>query len=392
MKKAFNLLLALVAVIGIVSLFNVNVASAQYTKQTLIEQHTGAWCGWCVDGSYIMDEIIKQYPTKVMGIKVHNGDAMTLPEQAEIGSALGLTGFPTGNINRTAFNVGGTATIFLDRGAWKQAVEAVMNNPVEAGVEAFYSYDPTTRQIVATVNVEFVRAVTGEVRLNALVIEDKVVGSGSGYDQSNYLSGRAGYESNPYYSKPAKIVGYSHEKVVRSFMGGAWGQANSITGPTTVGKKYSYSFSFTLPAGQNPDNISVIGLAQKFSSSARDVLNCIKATKVTPQLQLTTTGDKVLVEASGSTGTISYDVKNISAAALTVTATLANSSRTPADWASVMEPAATEFTLAAGETKTITLKLTPGATKGIGDASVSFKEKGNAKAIAMTGDLMVVSS
>jgi hypothetical protein len=392
MKKAFNLLLALVAVMGIVSLFSVNEASAQYTKQTLIEQHTGAWCGWCVDGSYVMDEIIKQYPTKVMGIKVHNGDAMVVPEQGEIGSALGLTGFPTGNVNRTAFNVGGTNAIFLDRGAWKSAVEAVMNLPVEAGVEAYYSYDPATREVAAIVNVEFVKSVTGEVRLNAIVLEDKVTGTGNQYDQSNYLSGRAGYESNPYYSKPAKIVGYEHMKVVRSFMGGAWGQPNSITGATTAGKKYSYSFKYTLPAGYNPANISVIGVVQKFTTSARDVLNCIKATQATPQLQLTSAGENIQVKASGTTGSVSYSVKNITAGALTITATVNKTSRTPSDWTVAIEPAATEFTLAAGETKTIILKLTPGATKGLGDASVSFKDKNSAKGIAMSGDLSVLSS
>ncbi len=392
MKKAFNLLLALVAVIGFVSLIGVNEASAQYVKRTLIEQHTGAWCGWCVDGSYVMDEIIKKYPDKVIGIKVHNGDAMALPEQGEIGSALGLTGFPTGNINRTAFNVGGTPTVFLDRGSWLQATEAVMNNAVEAGLETFYSFDPATREVVAIVNVEFVRAVTGEVRLNALVIEDKVTGTGAGYDQHNYLSGMAGYETNPYYSKPSTITGYEHMKVVRSFMGGAWGQANSITGATTAGKKYSYSFKYTLPAGQNPDNISVIGVVEKYTTSARDVLNCIKATKVSPQLQLSTNGDKIQVKATTTTGSITCDVKNISGASVTITAAVNKSSRTPSDWTVEMEPAATEFVLAANETKTVTLKVTPGATKGMGDGLISFKDKNNANAIAMSADLMVVSS
>jgi hypothetical protein len=38
---------------------SVNLIAQQPVKRVLLEQYTGAWCGWCVDGSVVMDELIK---------------------------------------------------------------------------------------------------------------------------------------------------------------------------------------------------------------------------------------------------------------------------------------------------------------------------------------------
>ena len=86
-------------------------ADAQ-TKRVLLEQHTGAWCGWCVDGTFVMDQILELYGDQVIGVKIHGGgDAMQIPEQSEIGSVLGLTGFPSGTVDRKDF--GGSVGWFL---------------------------------------------------------------------------------------------------------------------------------------------------------------------------------------------------------------------------------------------------------------------------------------
>ena len=47
---------------------------AQPEKMVLFEQHTGAWCGWCVDGTHKLEQVMEAYPDKVIPVKIHSGD------------------------------------------------------------------------------------------------------------------------------------------------------------------------------------------------------------------------------------------------------------------------------------------------------------------------------
>src|SRR4030042_1139265 len=109
MKTLSTLLLAIAIVALVTSETNAQI------KNVLLEQNTGAWCVWCVDGTVVMDEILELYGDQVIGVKVHGGDAMEIPEQSIIGGALGLTGYPTGAVDRK--NFGGS--VFLSRSVWK---------------------------------------------------------------------------------------------------------------------------------------------------------------------------------------------------------------------------------------------------------------------------------
>jgi len=53
MNKLSTLLSAIVVVASITAGTNAQI------KNVLLEQHTGAWCGWCVDGTVVMDEILE---------------------------------------------------------------------------------------------------------------------------------------------------------------------------------------------------------------------------------------------------------------------------------------------------------------------------------------------
>lgn len=55
MKKLSTLFLA-IAMIAFIT-----VGTNAQVKNVLLEQHTGAWCGWCVDGTVKMDEILDLY-------------------------------------------------------------------------------------------------------------------------------------------------------------------------------------------------------------------------------------------------------------------------------------------------------------------------------------------
>jgi len=121
---------------------------------------------------------------------------MAIPETDVIGQALGLTGYPTGNVDKTVFNVGGTGKIMLDRGAWQSAATQKLTAPGIADIKLQWSYDQATNKITASITAKFDQAVSDEVRFNVYITEDDVTGSGQGWDQRNYYNATSGH---PYY-------------------------------------------------------------------------------------------------------------------------------------------------------------------------------------------------
>ncbi len=358
-------------------------------RVVLLEQHTGAWCGWCVDGSYRMELLLEKYPDQFIGVKFHNGDAMAIPEQNEIGSALGLTGFPTGSLNRVAFN--GTK-VFLDRAYWDAAAAELLKTDAPVAVSAKYFVDKAAGKIFVTVTANFEKDINDEVRLNAYVIEDSTSGTGSSWDQKNYYSGLKGQEDSPYYSQPNPIVGYQHRFTVRKLLGGSWGSILSA-GLVKSGKTATYSFSCSIDSKWNLDRISIVGLVQMGGNYTREILNSCRGEKVDnmASFECTTATTKTFVKALDQFGTISVTLKNPSTASKTFSWATEKSFRTPASWNVALDPSDAEFTLGAGESKTFTLKLTPSGTAGAGDANVLFFEKGKEDGYK-TGDYLTVYS
>ena len=111
-------------ILFIVCLGFTSALHAQTTKRVLLEQYTGAWCGWCVDGSVVMDELIKEFPDNVIGVKVHQGDAMEIPKVFDSIKSL-VPFYPSGSIDRVTFP--GEQTVGTSREKWKEYVLMQMN-------------------------------------------------------------------------------------------------------------------------------------------------------------------------------------------------------------------------------------------------------------------------
>jgi len=263
MKKPLPLLLA-VAVVAVMTAG----ANAQI-KNVLLEQHTGAWCGWCVDGTVVMDEILELYGDQVIGVKIHGGDDMKIPEQSVIGGALGLSGYPTGSVDRK--NFGGS--VFLNRGSWKSSCESQMQQKAKAEVDCFYTLDKDTRVVKIQVTANITESMDFPVRFNAYVVEDDVTGTGRGYDQSNYISNRPGYQDNPYYAQPSTIVGYHHMKVVRRMLGGAWGVAGDLPEAVQAGEFYTYEFESEIDEAWKIDDVYFVGMVQADAEDNKEIIN-----------------------------------------------------------------------------------------------------------------------
>ena len=366
-----------------------SLAGNAQVKRVLLEQYTGAWCGWCVDGTYIMDQLIEEYPDQVIGVKLHYGDSMQIETYSEISAVLGIHAFPSGSIDRKSFG----GKVPQSRSNWKSYCESQMAQPAKVEVNVTYNINTATRQLMVKVFANMLTTVYDPLKFNVIITEDSVSGEGKGWDQHNYLSHRSGYEGHPYYDQPSTIVGYQHMKVVRAYLGGAWGVQGSFERPAKQGKVYTHEFSYTLPDNWKIEHLHIIGLVAVDAPAVKEILNLAYGTESEASLLLTSTGESIGVADEGAPFSRKFTLKNISSSQKTFKITSSKSERTPEDW-SVTIPELTKntVTLEPDDTFDFTLNLEPGATIGIGDAEVTVEDTEDPDAFKGLGNITVYSA
>ena len=373
MKKPTTLLLA-VAVVAVMT-----AGANGQIKNVLLEQHTGAWCGWCVDGTVVMDEILELYGDQVIGVKIHDGDDMEIPEQSVIGGALGLSGYPTGSVDRK--NFGGS--VFLSRNAWMSSCESQMQQKAKAEVDCFYTLDKDTRIVKIQVTANITESMDFPVRFNAYVVEDDVTGTGRGYDQSNYISNRPGYQDNPYYTQPSTIVVYK-------MLGGAWGVAGDLPESVQAGEFYTYEFESEIDEAWKIDDVYFIGMLQADAEDNKEIINSAVAIEDGSLLNRIIDSNAPAVKAVPPVSDFNnvYTLENPTDEDQTYAVTVSTTGRTPADWSAEFKCGDIELTTAdindtvgqivvpANSTAELLLTLKIGTALGLGDAKIVLDLEG----------------
>ncbi|MCB9235131.1 MAG: Omp28-related outer membrane protein [Bacteroidia bacterium] len=248
----------------------INTLTLAPVKYSILTDHTGAWCGYCPDGAVKMDAILAARP-RVIGVAVHNSDQMAITDGETLNDTY-ISGYPTGTVDFYLFE--GENEVAISRTKWDAKCGERLGHLVPASVSITNStFDNTTRAISVTVQADFFGPAEGEFSLNALVIEDGVTGTGNGYDQTNYYDGTSGH---PFFGAGDPIVGYVHNHTLRQMLGGPWGQTGVVTGTIKTGDSFSHTFTWTLPANHNENNVKVVGMVQQVNTNDandRAVLN-----------------------------------------------------------------------------------------------------------------------
>ncbi len=271
MKKYFILAL----------LFIVAVDSFSAKKKLLLEEFTGAWCGWCPNGTYYQDSLTKAYPNDVIGIRHHTGDAMASPETQSLYNNMGPGGVPSSGFDRLYFDdpyEPGQKTYLLYTDTWFHYTDSLKNLEAKVDVNLSWNYDEITKTINGKINAEFLEDINYQTTFIVFVCEDSIVGTGSAYDQNNYISQNPDFVGHPYYFEPAVIKGYHHNRVVRQILGGIWGTKLVMPKSVKKGDKYSWTFSTVLNdlKGANPSNIKnvfLVGSVGIDEPAIADILN-----------------------------------------------------------------------------------------------------------------------
>jgi thiol-disulfide isomerase/thioredoxin len=263
-------------------------ASFGQTHRVLVEEFTGSWCGWCPRGALALKQMEEHYPGKAIGVAVHNGDPMAFPQADSITSGIGwpqearFPGYPDGWVTRVLNGGGGSVwysdpTDWIDTANWATGIvdQSVLENAKATIALSNVQFNPTTGMVTATLKAHFVQSMSGDLRFNVIVSEDKVSGpAGSTYDQHNYYYHRSGMQQSPYYNLGTGAAGngiianFVHNHVYRGSMAGIYGGGGIIPSSVTSGQDVTTTFSFRLPTSvQDPNNVKLVAIVNQYSAT-----------------------------------------------------------------------------------------------------------------------------
>ncbi|MCB0696075.1 MAG: Omp28-related outer membrane protein [Chitinophagaceae bacterium] len=263
-----------------------SVSTFAQTKKVIMEDFTGLKCGWCPEGTVILEGLYASQPAVCIPVAVHGGgfepstSPLKTPDGDLLVSDVNATSFPCGAIDRVKFS--GEAKVPVGRGSWVSYFnqQAATTAIVSIGF-ANKKYNATTKEYTADVNVEFSSLPTGKVRLQVYAIEDSIPATGV-LAQDNYSSNVQSGASplNPWF----------HNRTFRAMLAGSgainglkpndpnW-TGTQINGGNTivVNTKYTYQLKFTMNAAWNKDHVHLVAYVTNDNPLARSILNAEEA-------------------------------------------------------------------------------------------------------------------
>ena len=227
-----------------------------FTKKVLIEEFTGAWCGYCPDGAHRLENIIDSNDGNVIGVSLHNGDQMAVGHTDYLGSIYQNTGFPSGMVDRLSIN----DVVSINRGWWEGVAMDQLTKVASCGLAI--KSDVSGSKANIEVRVGFNAYMTGSYKLSVYLIEEKVSGEGYGYDQSNFYDTDP---NSPFYQLGNPIVGYEHNHTLRAILSEQSG--DSIDSSYIIsGGEFSSSYSVDI-SSYDDDNLSVVAFITLIGST-----------------------------------------------------------------------------------------------------------------------------
>ena len=234
MKKQLLMMLAMMMAMVSQAVGAINQSS--FVQVPVVEEFTGTWCGWCTIGYEGMESAKATFGDNAVLIAVHVGDVMEISDYNSVADR--ADGYPSSLINRSidAYPSPYYLNYYINQG---------LNNGATAEIKVAASWnDGTKTAIMIDTETRFSFSDNnGQYGIAFVLIEDGMTGTGSGWAQSNYLSGNSNYaESYPFwYNAPEKVTGvvFNHVAV------GAWdiekGAEGSVKSSFAAGEVLKYS-------------------------------------------------------------------------------------------------------------------------------------------------------
>lgn len=232
------------------------IDTLEHPRNVVLEEFTGIYCGFCPYGHQIAHSIDSANPGRVSIIGIHSSDTYSQPGSAahpdfrtqwglNLQSFSGLTGFPSGMVNRTIY--GGKKA--MSRFDWEAATDSIFelgNSEVNIGMRSLWN--ESTRTLSIDVELYYHEEQNLFNKLNLAITESNVIG---------YQGGSQGGAS------------YSHAHVLRDLISAV--EANSWSGvkvdDIVTGELQTFNFEYVVDAGWDIENCELVAFVTKFSNS-----------------------------------------------------------------------------------------------------------------------------
>ncbi|OYT12553.1 MAG: hypothetical protein B6I18_00170 [Bacteroidetes bacterium 4572_112] len=253
------------------------VSTTPENKNAVLEEFTGIHCTYCPDGHKVSNQIAAANVGDFFAINIHQGSYAT-PQAGEpdfrtpwgdaIAGQTGLTGYPSGTINRHAFSGSTTAQ---GRGDWAASTTTTIGQASYVNIAATASVNLQTRVVDILVEMYITDATTApaNLKLNVALLQNNLEGP------------QTGGSTNPDQMLPNG--NYNHMHMLRDLITGQWGEDIAITTGTAF---YSKTYSYTAPADINsiPVELSDLEIVVFLTETQQEIVTGNEAvlTFVTP--------------------------------------------------------------------------------------------------------------
>jgi hypothetical protein len=228
----------------------INLQVGAEPRRVLMEFATGTWCGYCPCGDSIIEHFILPVHPETVVLAYHGGgggDPFINFHGNEIIAITGYQGYPLAIFDRQSgqpmdydYSWPDTCNVRYIR-----SPNTVVNLSITSK-----NYNPSTREISATVNATALQNMSGTYAINFVITEDGLV-----YPQNYYAyCGIAGYHND-----------FVHNWVVRNMINGARGDTLN-TSAWNQNQTITKTISDTLSSSWVADNCKLIVFVYKINS------------------------------------------------------------------------------------------------------------------------------
>jgi thiol-disulfide isomerase/thioredoxin len=214
----------------------IQAVESTHTTKVMVEDYTGTWCQYCPRLAYALEQTVETN-ANVIPVAVHDDSDMPFPNVNALLSAFGITGFPSGRVNRT-----------ID---WNESIEqpiSLLENRQNMGLAINSSLSGNT--ITAEVKVHYDLKVIDENRIVVYLLENGLV-----YPQVNFYNSDP---SSPFYEQGNPIMDFVHDHTARTTFTNVFGDPIPVE-DTQTNSTYIANYSLAIPGSvQNSANLELV--------------------------------------------------------------------------------------------------------------------------------------
>ncbi len=213
-------------------------------NKVVVEDYTGTWCGYCPPVAHAIYELKEVYDN-IISVGIHNNDELTIDQESDLRSELGISGFPSARLNRTIswfdpYQISEVNSLLSEENNVAISIKSELEN-IDLEVKL---------RIVS--NVELVNH-----KLVIYLLESNLI-----YDQSNYFNY---VEDSYFYNLGNPIENYSHLDVLRKSITNISGNTLDLIQPLT---DYKFNFNVEISPDFVQENLAIVAMIVDSNNNA----------------------------------------------------------------------------------------------------------------------------